>query len=53
MIDKGSKAKLLENIKDKDEKILVSSILDKAIKFEKTDSVIVTNFMNLNELNRD
>lgn len=51
MIDKGSKAKLLENIKDKDEKILVSSILDKAIKFEKTDSVIVTNFMNLNELN--
>lgn len=51
MIDKGSKAKLIENIKDKDEKILVSSILDKAMKFEKTDSVIITSFLNLNELN--
>jgi len=51
MIDKQSKLKVLESIKDKEMKILVSSVLDKAIKFEKTDSISFTNFLNMNELN--
>lgn len=50
MIDKKSKNEILNGIKDKDEKIVISNILDKAIKFEKTDSVYFTNFLNLNEL---
>lgn len=51
MIDKQSKLKVLESIKDKEMKMLVSSVLDKAIKFEKTDSISFTNFLNINELN--
>ena len=39
MIDKGLKIKILENIKDKDERIMISGVLDKAIKFEKTDTL--------------
>ena len=35
MITKQAKQKILETIKDKDERILISGILDKAIKFEK------------------
>lgn len=50
MIDKKSKIEILESIKDKDEKILMSSILDKAIKFEKSEVLTITNFLNLNEL---
>lgn len=50
MIDKKSKNEILNSIKDKDERIVISNILDKAIKFEKTDSVYFTNFLNLNEL---
>lgn len=50
MIDKKSKIEILESIKDKGEKILMSSILDKAIKFEKSDVLAITNFLNLNEL---
>lgn len=50
MIDKNSKTKVLEKIKNKEEKILISNILDKAIKFEKTDNLLYTNFLNLNEL---
>lgn len=49
MIDKNTKSKILDNIRNKDEKILVSSVLDKAMKFEKTDSLLFTNFLNLNE----
>lgn len=50
MIDKKRKNEILNGIKDKDEKIIISNILDKAIKFEKVDSVYVSNFLNLNEL---
>ena len=49
MITKQAKQKILETIKDKDERILISGILDKAIKFEKTDSLFFSNFLNLNE----
>ena len=41
MIDKGLKIKILENIKDKDERIMISGILDKAIKFENNKAVIL------------
>lgn len=51
MIDKKSKIGILDSIKDKDERILMSSILDKAIRFEKSNIVSFTNFLNLNELN--
>ena len=50
MIDKGLKIKILENIKDKDERIMISGVLDKAIKFERTDTLAYTNFLNLSEL---
>lgn len=50
MIDKKSKIEILENIKDKDVKITVSNILDKAIRFEKINSPYCSNFFNLREL---
>ncbi|MDO4283039.1 MAG: YlmH/Sll1252 family protein [Clostridia bacterium] len=50
MIDKKAKSNLLASIKDKDERILMSSILDKAIKFERSNTLSFTNFLNLNEL---
>ena len=45
-----NKAEILENIKDKDEKIAISNILDKAIKFEKINSPYCSNFFNLSEM---
>lgn len=51
MITKIDKQKILETIKDKEDKILVSSILDKAIRFEKTDSPYCSSFLNINEMN--
>ena len=50
MIDKSVKQELLKSIKDKEEKILISSIIDKAVKFEKTNTLEFSNFLNLNEL---
>ena len=50
MIDKSVKQELLKSIKDKEEKILISSIIDKAVKFEKTNTLGFSNFLNLNEL---
>ncbi len=50
MITKELKSKILERFNDlKDDKILVSNILDKAYRFEKGDKLEYTNFLNLNE----
>lgn len=45
-----NKAKILEKFNNKQEKILVSNILDKAYRFEKVNKLFYTNFLNLNEL---
>lgn len=50
MLDKVQKNRILENIKDKETKMLVSNILDKAIRFEKSDDIFFSNFLNLHEL---
>ncbi len=49
MITKQIKAKILERFNDKQEKIFISNILDKAYRFEKENKLIFTNFLNLNE----
>lgn len=46
MIDKQ---KILDKYVDKEDKIFVNSILDKIAKFQKLDSIICTNFLNLNQ----
>ena len=50
MIDRKQKAKILERYDNKDEKILISNVLDKAYKYEKENKLLYTNFLNLNEL---
>lgn len=50
MIEKSKKIKILERYKEKEEKILISNIIDKAYKFEKENKLLYTNFLNLNEL---
>lgn len=44
-----NKANILSMYKDKEDKIFASSMLDKIVKFKKTNSVITTNFLDLNE----
>lgn len=51
MISKNDKNKVLERFNDKEERILISNILDKAYRFEKTDKLEYTSFLNLNEFN--
>lgn len=50
MITKQIKAKILERFNDKQEKIFISNILDKAYKFDKENKLLYTNFLNLNEI---
>ena len=50
MISKEQKAKILERFYEKEEKILISNVLDKAYKFEKENKLTFTNFLNLNEI---
>lgn len=40
---------ILNRYKDKEDKIFVSNILDKISKFEKTNFIVTTNFLDLNE----
>lgn len=49
MITKEIKSKILDRFDNKEEKILVSNILDKAYRYEKLEKVEVTQFLNLNE----
>ena len=51
MITKEIKSKILERFENKEEKILVSNVLDKAYRFEKTEKLEFTCFLNLNEYN--
>ncbi|MDD3304210.1 MAG: YlmH/Sll1252 family protein [Clostridia bacterium] len=50
MFTREQRAKILERYENKEEKMLVSTILDKAFRFDKEDKLIFTNFLNLHEL---
>lgn len=50
MFTREQRAKILERYENKEERILVSSILDKAFKFDKENKIIFTNFLNLYEI---
>ncbi len=41
---------ILQKYKNKEERLFISNILDKAFKFEKNDKIEHTNFLNINEL---
>lgn len=51
MITRIEKQRVLDNIKDKEVKMLVSNILDKAIRFDKTENPYCSSFLNINEFN--
>lgn len=51
MIDKKQKIKILERYNLKEEKMLISNILDKVYKFEKENKLLHTSFLNLSEIN--
>ena len=44
MFTREKRAKILESYENKEEKILISNILDKAFRFDKENKVIYTNF---------
>lgn len=50
MITREKKAKILERFQNKDEKMLISNLLDKAYQFEREDKLFYTTFFNLHEL---
>ncbi len=49
MVSKGQKQEVLASIKDKDLKMRISNIIDKANKSEAVYTIEATNFLNLNE----
>lgn len=51
MLTKQDRSKMLEKIKDKDDKMLISKVIDKANKSELSDIMTYTNFLDLFELN--
>lgn len=51
MLDSKEKQNILQNFKNKEDKIFVSNILDKAFRFERTNKIEYTNFLNMNEYN--
>jgi len=51
MITREIKSKILERFENREEKMLVSNVLDKAYRFEKTEKLEYTCFLNLNEYN--
>lgn len=50
MISKSKKQEILDKIQDKEQKIFVSNILDKVNKFEASNNVVITNFLDLNDI---
>lgn len=52
MITREIKAKILERYKEKEEKIFISNILDKVYRYEKTNKIEFTNFLNLDEFSK-
>lgn len=50
MVDKRKKREILELIQNKEERIFLSHILDMAMKFEMTEHMAFTYFLNLKEL---
>lgn len=51
MITREIKSKILERFEKSQEKMLISNVLDKAYRFEKTEKLEYTSFLNLNEYN--
>lgn len=51
MITKEIKSKILERFENREEKMLISNVLDKAYRFDKTGKLEFTCFLNLNEYN--
>ena len=49
MITREIKSNILKRFSNEDERVLVSNILDKVYRFEKSDKLEYTNFLNLNE----
>ena len=50
MMTRNDKIKILERFENKEEKILISNILDKAYRYERENKLFHTNFLNLYEL---
>lgn len=50
MITKNIKSKILENITKKEEKLLISNILDKVLRFKNNNTLEFTFFLDLNEI---
>ena len=50
MMTRNDKIKILERLENKEEKILISNILDKAYRYERENKLFHTNFLNLYEL---
>lgn len=48
-MEKNQKLKILERYNLKEEKILISNVIDKAYKYEKENKLLYTNFLNLSE----
>ena len=49
MITKELKRKILDRYKLEDERIVVANVLDKVYRYEKSDKLEYTSFLNLNE----
>lgn len=52
MITKRKRDEVLEKINDKENKLLISKMLDKAIRYEKNHKMTYTNFLNIYELSK-
>lgn len=51
MITKQEKTKLLEKISEKEDRLLIANVIDKANKSSLTDTYTNTNFLDLNDIN--
>ena len=49
MLTKQKRDNIVQRFENREEKIIVSSVLDKVYRFEKNGKLEYTNFLNLNE----
>ena len=52
MITKRKRDEVLERINDKENRLLISKFLDKAIRYEKNNKMTYTNFLNIYEMSK-
>lgn len=50
MITKQKRSEILEKIKDKEKRIIIANVLDKAICFEKNDKLQYTNYLDIHDI---